>query len=227
MADSPETTVHRYRSLFDESPIKIGGFEFRGTGAKPIVDRPTLGGWRAAFEFASDSERSSPYWVGDLLSYAETRAEWQELMDQALSATQFARQTIINRTSVSKRVTGRARELAPSFSHASVVASLEPAEQEELLEQARSEEWTTTELTHAKKARGRRVVGQGRTQYLHTCDVTVRIQVQAENEVIAQDVAWAKIRKAIEGISHAHVIGCSSHLREVPKVGRKRKGAAA
>lgn len=147
-------------NLFDESPMEIGGFRFNAKGVDP-VGQPTIQGWQEALIFAEACEDASPYWVGDLLAYAESRAEWREKLSQAMSVTKRAKHTLQNRTTVTRKVSRRVRELAPTISHAAVVTGLEPEDQEALLTQARDEEWTVSELTRAKRQRMRPVVIQG------------------------------------------------------------------
>lgn len=147
-------------SLFDEKPIEIGGFRLKGRTVEPI-GRPTLDGWSAAFEFATATEESSPYWPAELLVYANDRQDWREKLDQAIHITGLARHTIENRAVVVRKVKGRARELAPSISHAAEVAALEPELQEELLEEAKVGGYTVTELRRAKKNKLRPTIVQG------------------------------------------------------------------
>jgi hypothetical protein len=203
-------------TLFDTSPIRIGGFELRATTAIEGEERPTFAGWQAAFEFATASERSSPFWVGDLLAYAEGRTEWKQKLDHAESSTGLSQQTLENRTTVSRKVQGRARELAPSLSHAAVVTSLDPDEQEELLEQAKTERWTVRELAQAKRARERTVRAEGGSESMYTVDVTVRLTREAQTETQASDQGWAAVKAAIAGLPHAHVIAAQARLSVGP-----------
>lgn len=213
-------------ALFDKQPILLGGFELRSTGAVPVEDRPTIAGWQAALEFASAAELSSPYWVGDLLIYADSRSDWRAKMDQAKAVTGLAFGTLENRATISRKVKGRARELAPSITHAAIVKSLPAEEQEELLEQAKAEEWTVSELAKAKKDRDRRPVLEGQAAEMHTIEVTVRMTREAQSPYLAEQAAWQAVRSAIAGIAHAHVI--AAHARpyiQAVRPAKKRKTA--
>ncbi len=157
--DSPVGRAYR---LLSDKPIEIGGFELRSRSAIPREgERITIVGWQAALQFASAVEEASPYWVGDLLAYAEDRQDWREKFDQALTATDLARHTLENHTTIARKVKGRARELAPSHTHARAVTKLPPAKQEEWLERAGDEGWTVAELERALRAAERPRVIEG------------------------------------------------------------------
>lgn len=147
--------------LFDISPIRaLEGFELRARSAV-VIGRPTPDQFQAALTFAVSAQESSPYWVGDLLAYAETRTEWNDMMDGLLSSTGLSRQTLINRAFVARHVDADTRELSPSISHSQEVAALPPAEQRVWLGRAKSEEMTTNELRREIRAAKRRRVIEG------------------------------------------------------------------
>lgn len=151
-----------FDTLFDEKPIEIGGFILRSRSVDTREGiRPSIMGWQAALAFASAAEESAPYWVGDLLAYADDRADWREKMEQAKTATKLAEQTLHNYTTTARKVKGRARQLAPSSSHARLVTKLEPAEQEEWLGRARDEGWTVSEFNKEMRAAARTRVIEG------------------------------------------------------------------
>lgn len=144
--------------LFEERPITLDGFVLRARLAE-AVGRPTLEQWAAAFDFATASEESSPFWVGDLWNYAEGRPEWRKGMPQTLAdlGRPLALETIYTYGSVATKVTGKARELSKTMRHARAVQSLRPAEQVALLEKSNTEGWNARELgleVRAKKRRG-------------------------------------------------------------------------
>lgn len=218
-------TVTYAGKLFDENPIRIGGFEFRAREAV-AVGQPDVADWQAALDYAEASEYGSPYWVSDLFDYAQSREDWRSKLDQIQSRTGLARQTIHNRISIGRRVKGNARHLSPSISHSAIVASLEPAEQEELLEQAKAEEWTVSELARAKKERDRKPVLEGQAVEMHTIEVTVRMTREATSAYLAEQSAWQAVRSAIAGIQHAHVI--AAHARpyiQAVRPAKRRKTA--
>lgn len=147
-------------SMFDAQPVTIGGFVLRGRSAEPI-GTPTLDDWTFAFDYATHTEEASPYWVADLLAYADSRTEWSERLDQAKALTGLALQTLYAHNHVGTKVKGRARALAPSYSHAREVAKLDHDEQERWLDKARTEHWSSREMVKEIAASKRRNVIEG------------------------------------------------------------------
>lgn len=146
---------------FDENPVVVGGFQLRSRSVEPL-GKPTIRGWQDAFQLASASEQASPFWVGGLLNYAETRTDWREKIDQAKAVTKLAEQTLHNMAHVCRRVTPRAQRAAPTFSHAAEVASFKSeGDQVEWLEKATGEGWTARELRESIRAAKRTKVLEG------------------------------------------------------------------
>ncbi len=144
-------------SLFDERPLELEGFTLRARRAEP-VGTPTLRQWANAMQLAFASEESSPFWIGDLWNYAETRPEWRQKLPQALATIglDVKIRTIYNHGSIARRVSSaRARAAAPSLSHCDVVAALEEDDQVELLEKANREDLTKRDLQLEVKQRVR------------------------------------------------------------------------
>lgn len=134
--------------LFDERPIELPGFQLRARSVR-VVGKPGVNQIINALTFAQAAEQASPYWIGDILQHVEARADLTDKIDQIVSLTGLARQTIHNRTYIARHVEEPERKLAPSLAHASQVAALERPQQTKLLEQARSKEWTVRELQAA------------------------------------------------------------------------------
>ena len=153
---TPETT----EAVFDLRPLEVGGFKLTGRAAHP-TGRPTKRGWVQAMQVAVGAHESSPYWVGDLMAYVETRADWREHADQMVSLTGYALQTLKNLTYIARHVAEPERILAPSISHAGVVAMLPRPEQTELLAQARTEGLTVHEFRKVVRSTSRRKVIEG------------------------------------------------------------------
>lgn len=152
-------TVNEDR-LFDLNPIKLDGFRLFAHAAKP-AGRPGLSQLRAALTFAVAAQESSPFWIGDLLAYAESRADLSEALDELQSSLGLARGTVHNRRYVAKNVSQEVRQLAPGYGHAAEVASLPPAEQREWMETATKEGLSTNELRREIRAKARRRTVQG------------------------------------------------------------------
>ena len=183
-------------STFDESPILIGGFALRSRTAEPVeATTPTITGWQAAFRFACASQEGSPYWVGQLLVYGESRTDWREKLDQAMAVTHLSRHTLENQASICRHVQGRALDLAPSMSHAAVVTKFPPEEQEAWLEKARDGEWTVQELTQAIRAH--QPSTEGRADAVFDIEVTVCVTMEAETAGAAERAAWDAVKHHI------------------------------
>lgn len=148
--------------LFDQRPMLFDGFKF-ATRSVEIVGKPTLNQWVAAFQFAVATEESSPFWVGKLYNYAEGRADWRDTLQQALadSGHTMALQTLQNHGWIARNVSEEAQKLAPTITHAAVVARLPDEEQVEWMDRARQEELTVRELTVEIQARKRTKVIEG------------------------------------------------------------------
>lgn len=120
---------------------------------------PTLDAWQAAFQFATATAEDAPYWLGDLLTYAETRAEWRERLDQAKAVTGLAEATLHNLKYVAGKVADTEREIAQTPAHAAEVAALSPPDQRRHLAKSRDEGWTVKELRKAVKASKKQAAG--------------------------------------------------------------------
>lgn len=180
--------------LFDISPIELAGFQLRARSVTP-VGAPTLKQWVAAMQFANAAQESSPYWVGDLLNYAETRKEWSERLDQAIAITGLARHTAINMAYVAKHVAEPERELAPTLSHAAEVAPLPREQQRTYLTLARDGNMTRRELRLTIKADKRPLVLEGQAL------------LEGKYRVIYADPPWLYDRAAGFSATRPHYRG--------------------
>jgi N6-adenosine-specific RNA methylase IME4 len=148
------------KAIFDKRPIKLPGFVMRHNYAEPI-GKPSLDEWTNAYELSCAWSESSLYWIGDLVSYADNRADWREKLDQAKSITRLAEQTLHNVASVCRRVAVSERNVAPSYSHAALVAKLSAPDQRRWLRKATTEGWGIRELDQELKASQKRGVIKG------------------------------------------------------------------
>ncbi len=149
--------------LFDERPIELEGFRLSHFGAQPLGS-PTIKQFQAALAFAAATVEASPYWLGDLCSYAESRAEWREKLSQAMSITGLAEQTIHNYAHVARKVGPAERAISPSPAHSAAVASLDVTDQREWLDKASTEGWTSRELAVELRAAKRRGIIEGQAE---------------------------------------------------------------
>lgn len=148
------------RETFDRSPINLPGWQLRHRTAVPD-GKPSIKDTQAALVFASAAQESSSYWVGDIVSYAESRAEWREKLSQAMSVTGLAEGTLHNLASIARRVAPEERELSPSLEHSSIVSKLPKAEQRKWLKKATTEGWDRREFRMEIQASQRRGVIEG------------------------------------------------------------------
>lgn len=113
-----------------------GPFMLTMTGAIPTGD-PTYNEWADAVTWAQNVEKSSPFWVGDLLAYGD---RYGELASQVLEATEYAEQTCKNAKHVCQTIPPDRRNPNLSFSHHQEVSFLpSPAEQDAWLQKAEVE----------------------------------------------------------------------------------------
>lgn len=199
-------------ALLDQRPIVLPGFTLRALSAEP-TGTPTLAEWTHVMSFAEATEEASPYWIGDLELYADTRPDWAERLSQATAHLRLAKHTRENLKSVSRRVGLTARRLAQSKSHSAEVAALEPADQEQWLERSRSEGWTERELREALRAAGRGRVLDGRAEVMHTVDVTVQCEVEAHTAFAAEAAAWSRVKDALHAQHVTAVKVIAAHTR--------------
>lgn len=146
--------------LFDMRPAQIGGFVMKGRTATPL-GKPSLNGWVQAMQFAVGANEASPYWIADLMAYAEDRHDWRAKIDQAVSLTGYKEHTLKNFGYVGRKVEEPERQLADSIGHAAAVAPLEREQQREVLIQAHENHWTVSQTRAQAKATKRRKVIEG------------------------------------------------------------------
>lgn len=149
--------------LLEKRPIRLEGFVLRADSATP-VGKPTRSAIEQALSFSSAMQEASSYWIGDILTYVQSRSDLSELLDEIMSVTGLARQTLHNKLNVARHVDVETRGVAPSASHAAQVASLEPAEQKKLLSKAAENGWTVLELRQNVKAATRPRVIEGQAE---------------------------------------------------------------
>lgn len=148
------------RSLFEEQPIRLDGFTLHARGVRPH-GRPSKNQWIAAARFACAAEEASPYWIGDLMIYLRERVDWAEAVEQMIGLTGLSLKTLQNHESIARGVGVQARKLAPTFSHAREVITLEPQQQVKLLTTAKLEGWNVPQTAAAVRNIRRPLVLKG------------------------------------------------------------------
>lgn len=155
-----------------------GPFWLTKTGVMPTGE-PTFEEWEACLGWCQRVEQCSPFWVGDLIAYAEAR--WGEKYAQALDATKSAYGTLANQVYVSKAVTPERRVPGLSFAHHQAVAPLPPEEQTAWLQKAETDNLTRDELRHSIKVNQAAVAGHAIDLWL-----LVRCADQVDLEKLAE-----------------------------------------
>lgn len=164
-------------ALLEERPIELDGFNLRSRGVQ-VIGRPTFDKFWAALKLALEIQDASPYWVGDLMLYAENRADYKDRLVQAIDATGYKLQTIYNLTSICRHVDEETRALAPSPSHSAVVASLPKEEQVTWLEEATVDNLNVRDFRRRLRHASRRAVIDGQAHLV------------GHHRVIYADPAW-------------------------------------
>jgi hypothetical protein len=118
-----------------------------------VTGNPTYEEWNAAAVWVQQVEKASPFWIGDLLAYGE--AMYGEKYAQAIEATGHKVGYLMNVASVAAKIPAARRHPDLSFSHHQEVAALPEQQQNEWLDKAEVENWTSKELRnqiHVAKA---------------------------------------------------------------------------
>lgn len=146
--------------LLDRRPLQLEGFRFKARSVE-IVGRPSLENFQAALELAESFGRAAPFWIGALVAYGDSRKDWKDKLDQAVSITKYDRHTLHNHGAVYRALSDEAREVAPSFTHAAAVVTLGKQDQIDVLEKARTEGLTVREVVNVVRSMKRPRVIEG------------------------------------------------------------------
>ncbi len=149
--------------MLDKRPIRLEGFILRADSATP-VGKPTRENIEHALSFSASLQEASGYWIGDILAHVQGRDDLSEVLEEIMSASGLARQTLHNKLYVSRHVDIETRQAAPSPAHAAQVAPLEPKLQKKLLERATREGLTVRELKQEVKAATRPKIIEGQAE---------------------------------------------------------------
>lgn len=152
--------------LFDRSPITIGGFKLSGHTATP-VGAATLEGWTEAFLFATSVDRASPFWVVDLLRFAQGRLSWQDEIDQVIGMTGLTEKRLLDLQTLARQMRPEECAVAQSLEHARIVCSVkDPQEQREWLEKSKTEGWRVVDLRRELRSAKRRGILTGQADLI-------------------------------------------------------------
>jgi hypothetical protein len=127
----------------NEPKIQLGPFEFRPAAIK-MSGRPPLGDWKGPLQFALWCQRSSPWWIGDMINAGEDLfgEEFAAVWGHTLSTEMVSRYA-----AVARKVPPQNRRPALSWSAHAAVARLPHDEQRRMLAEAEREGWNSDDLT--------------------------------------------------------------------------------
>jgi hypothetical protein len=163
-----------------------GPFTLTKTGAV-ATGEPTYDEWQAAFEWAQNVEKASPFWIGDLLVYGD---KFGEMASQVLDATDYAEQTCKNAKHTCKVIPPERRRPGVPFSHHQEIAAVKaPDEQDAWLEKCEVENLTRDQLRVQIKTVKSAQAGKQVDLWLHVLC----------NDVEAQEKLASRLR--LEGFS--------------------------
>jgi hypothetical protein len=107
--------------------------------------------WERAGQMLSRIVDSSAWWLGDWLVFG--KKNYSDRYQRAIRAAGLQYQTLRNYAWVARRFDLGRRRLQLTFQHHAEVASLVVEEQDQLLDQALAENWTTKQLRKAMRGR--------------------------------------------------------------------------
>ena len=109
-----------------------------------LPEDTTFEDWTAIGQRLQQISRAIHFWIGDWIKFGERK--WGERYAQAMEETPFAQQTLMNDVWVCSKFHSSRRREDLTFNHHAVVAALPPAEQDEWLDTAEREGWSSRQL---------------------------------------------------------------------------------
>lgn len=127
-----------------------------GTSGIVVRGKPEFGVADRALDFARYMEERAPFWKADLLEYMHGRADWLPFLEAVIDSGSFTKATIDQYRYISRSVPKANRVEGLSLAFHGEVAALPADEQKPILEDAKSNHWSLSELR--SKVRKRRKV---------------------------------------------------------------------
>lgn len=121
-------------------------FRLLPTGIEVLGDA-SFEEWGAALSDLTRVQGNIQWWIGDMLAYGEAR--YGEKYVQAVEATGYAAQSLMNMVSVAARIPAEVRKPALSWSTHRAVAGLDVDVQRVLLDKADEQGWSSREMEEA------------------------------------------------------------------------------
>lgn len=141
-------------------PITLGDYVLTEDGLE-VHGKPAFREHEAVGEFIRRCHKASGWWLADWLNYGESRADFRRQLEAVLDHHIVSEKTARNLKYVGKSVPKSRRRGGVEISLAAEVASLEPDEQNDWLEQAVTGGWSRGELRKQIRASKRTRVIEG------------------------------------------------------------------
>jgi hypothetical protein len=137
----------------------FGAFHLTADGLQ-VKGEGEFDDWSDALNAASYLEERSPIWKAELFAYAKGRPDWERKVEQVIDAGRYTLRTVDQYCSVIKNVPRENRVEGTTLSHMAAVASLPSGDQRALLERAKREHLSVSELKRVvqKSKKVRRVL---------------------------------------------------------------------
>lgn len=128
--------------------MTLGPFQFSSTGVR-ITGRLTLADWKGPLQFALWSQRSVPWWIGDLVNAGEDGfgEAFSQMCEGIVSDEQLSRYA-----AVARKVPREVRQPGLSWSAHAAVAQLTRDQQRQFLRRALAEGLSSEELRREVRA---------------------------------------------------------------------------
>lgn len=127
----------------DKLPATIADATFTPT-ALIIAESTNYEDWATLGKTLQEISRAVHWWIGDWIRFGEHK--WGEKYAQAIENTPFAIGTLQNDVWVAAAIPASRRREQLTFNHHAVIAALPPAEQDEWLDIAEREGWSSRKL---------------------------------------------------------------------------------
>ncbi len=132
--------------MTDDKLVKIPQFKIEGFSLT-IEHGTTKPQWENAGYLLGKFHRASTFWIGDWgLAGINAGFTREDVYDEMQKVTGLDRQTLYDAVHLAKSVSAGKRRTDLTASHHMAVASLDPFQQEKLLEQAARNNWTRQQL---------------------------------------------------------------------------------
>lgn len=143
-------------------PMTLGKFTLTGDGLE-VNGKPTFEEWLGVGDFIRQAHQAAGWWMADWIAFGESQEGWRERLEQVVDADLLTESSAKQYRYIAQQFPRDRRVENLSFSHHVVMAqtgaALSPKKQDQLLEEAKTEGWSTRDLRrHVRNARRRKVL---------------------------------------------------------------------